>query len=337
MPGHRDPPSPAGRRRIGPRSQRPGVALPGSLPPDQGWPPARTKPLRGQVALVAGATRGAGRAIAVSLALAGAVVYVTGRSRRGQLATPGRPETIDETAQIIRQARGRAIPVRVDHTDESQVRRLFQRVRREQKGRLDILVNDIWGGEELTEWGTPPWKMSWPMGRALLERAVFTHLVTARHGLPLMVARRRGVLFEVTDGDHSYYRGSLYYDLVKTSVIRIALALHEEFDEARLRGLSAIAVTPGFLRSEFMLDQFGVSEENWRDGLARAPPHFRFSETPYFLARGVVALSADPGRRRFSGRAVGSWTLARRYGFTDRDGSRPDWGRVFRRENLGRN
>jgi len=323
------------RHRRGPRSRSGGAAPPVSLPPEQAWSPARTKPLRGQVAVVAGGTRGAGRAIAVSLALAGAVVYVTGRSRRGRPATPGRPETIDETAQLILRAGGRAIPVGVDHTDESQVRRLFQRVRREQRGRLDILVNDIWGGEELTEWGTPPWKMSWPKGRALLERAVFTHLITARHGLPLMVARRRGVLFEVTDGDHPYYRGSLYYDLVKTAVIRITLALREEFTEAKLPRLSAIAVTPGFLRSEFMLEQFGVSEENWRDGLASAPPHFRFSETPYFLARGVVALAADPERGRFSGHALGSWTLAKRYGFTDRDGTRPNWGRVFRREILG--
>ena len=266
----------------------------------------------------------------MSLGLAGALVYVTGRSRTGRPATRGRPETIDQTAEMIQGFGGRAVAVGVDHTDEGQVRRLFARVAREQGGRLDILVNDIWGGEELTEWGTPPWEMSWPRGRAMLERAVFSHLITARHGLPLMVARRRGVLFEVTDGDHHLYRGSLYYDLVKSAVIRLALAFHEEFDEARLRRMSAIAVTPGFLRSEFMLDQFGVSEANWRDGLGRAPADFRFSETPYFLARGVVALAADAGRRRFSGRVVGSWTLAKRYRFTDRDGTRPDWGRVSR-------
>jgi NAD(P)-dependent dehydrogenase (short-subunit alcohol dehydrogenase family) len=309
---------------------------PVSQPPDQGWTPATTKPLRGQVAVVAGGTRGAGRAIAVSLGLAGAWVYVTGRSRRGHPATPGRPETIDQTAEMIRGFGGRAVAVRVDHTDERQVRRLFARVRREQRGRLDILVNDIWGGEELTEWGKPPWAMSWARGRALLERAVFTHLITARHGLPLMVARKRGVLFEVTDGAHQLYRGSLYYDLVKSTVIRLALAFHEEFEEAHLGRMSAIAVTPGFLRSEFMLDQFGVEEATWRDGLARAPPHFRFSETPYFLARGVVALAADPRRHRYSGKVVGSWSLAKEYKFTDRDGTRPDWGRVFREEIVGK-
>jgi NAD(P)-dependent dehydrogenase (short-subunit alcohol dehydrogenase family) len=300
-----------------------------SRSPDLGWVLAKTKPLRGQVALVAGGTRGAGRAIAVSLGLAGAIVYVTGRSSKGHAATPGRPETIDETAEMIREFGGRAIPIRVDHSHEGQVRRLFERVRREQRGRLDILVNDIWGGEELTEWGKPPWRMSWSLGRAMLERAIFTHLITVRRGLPLMVKRKRGVVFEVTDGDHQFYRGSLYYDLAKVSVIRIALALHEEFEEAKLPRMSAIAVTPGFLRSEFMLDQFRVKEENWRQGISRASPHFRYSETPYFLARGVAALAADPLRHRFSGKVVGSWTLAREYDFTDRDGTRPNWGKIF--------
>lgn len=304
-------------------------ASPVSGPPNVGWRPAKTRPLSGQVAVVAGGSRGAGRAIAVSLGLAGARVYVTGRSSRGHPATPGRPETIDETARMIRDAGGVASAIRVDHTDESQVRRLFDRVRREQRGQLDILVNDIWGGEELTEWGKPPWKMSWPRGRALLERAVFTHLITARYGVPLMVRRKKGIVFEVTDGDHQYYRGSFYYDLVKVTVIRIALALHEEFDEAGLRRMSAVAVTPGFLRSEFMLDQFGLKEDNWREGISEAPPHFRYSETPYYLARGVVAVAADPRHRRFSGKVVGSWTLAREYGFTDRDGTRPNWGKVF--------
>ncbi len=279
--------------------------------------------------MVAGATRGAGRAIAVSLALAGAFVYATGRSVRGRPATPGRTETIDQTAALARRLGGKAVAVRVDHTVEPEVRRLFERVRREQDGRLDILVNDIWGGEELTEWSKPPWTMSWPLGRTMIERGLFSHLLTARYGVPLLVARKRGVVFEVTDGAHDLYRGSLYYDLVKTSVIRLARALHEEFGAAKLARLHAIAVTPGFLRSEFMLDQFGVSEETWRDHLARAPPHFRYSETPYYLARGIVALAADAHRSAFSGKVVGSWTLARRYRFTDRDGTRPDWGKVW--------
>jgi len=301
---------------------------PVSRPPNIDWAPARSKPLRGQVAVVAGGTRGAGRAIAVSLGLAGATVYVTGRSVPGRPATKGRPETIQETSQIIRDFGGKAIAVRVDHTEEAQVRRLFERVQREQDGRLDILVNDIWGGEELTEWGKPPWEMSWKRGRTMLERAIFTHIITSRYGVPLMVRRKRGIVFEVTDGDHQLYRGSFYYDLVKVSVIRMALALHEEFEEAKLRKLSAIAVTPGFLRSEFMLDQFGVREENWRDGISKAR-HFFASETPYYLARGVVALAADPQVHKKSGKALGSWDLAREYGFTDRDGTQPNWGKIF--------
>jgi NAD(P)-dependent dehydrogenase (short-subunit alcohol dehydrogenase family) len=308
---------------------------PTSGPPNEGWAPALSHPLRGQVAVVAGGTRGAGRAIAVSMGIAGATVYVTGRSSRGHPATPGRTETIDETAGMIRRWGGKAIPVRVDHTDERQVERLFHRIRREQEGRLDILVNDIWGGEDLVEWGKPPWEMSWKNGRTLLERAVFTHIITARHAVPLMVRRKRGVVFEVTDGAHLDYRGSFYYDLVKVSVIRIARAFHEEFEEAHLRRMSAIAVTPGFLRSEYMLDKFGVTEENWREGIPNAGRHFRYSETPYYLGRGMVALSADRNRGRFSGKVVGSWTLAREYGFTDRDGTQPDWGRVFEKESSG--
>jgi NAD(P)-dependent dehydrogenase (short-subunit alcohol dehydrogenase family) len=264
----------------------------------------------------------------VSLGIAGATVYVTGRSTKNHPATRGRPETIEETAEMIRRFGGTASALRVDHTDEGQVRRLFDRVRREQRGRLDVLVNDIWGGEELTEWGKPPWEMSWKKGRTMLERAVFTHLLNCRYGVPLLVARRRGLVIEVTDGDHLEYRGSFYYDLVKTSVIRISLALSEEFEEAHLPRISAVTVTPGFLRSEFMLDQFGVREENWRDAIPKAR-HFYASETPYYLGRGVASLAADPKVHRRSGKVVGSWDLAREYGFTDLDGTRPDWGRVF--------
>ena len=301
---------------------------PPSRPPNEGWPPAERKPLRGQVALVAGATRGAGRAIAVSLGLAGATVYVTGRSTRGHPATPGRPETIDETAEIVRHYGGRAWAVRVDHTVEGEVRRLVRRIARREHGRLDLLVNDIWGGEELTEWGKPPWTMAYRLGRTMLERAVFSHILTNRYAVPLMVARKRGVVFEITDGDHLDYRGSLFYDLVKSTVIRLALAYHEEFEEANLRHLSAIAVTPGFLRSEFMLDQFGVTEENWRDAAAKVR-RFEFSETPYFLGRAIVALAADPRVHTKSGKVFGSWTLAKEYRFTDRNGTRPDWGKAF--------
>ncbi|HTW76663.1 MAG TPA: SDR family oxidoreductase [Thermoplasmata archaeon] len=286
--------------------------------------------MRGRVVLVAGATRGAGRAIAVSLGLAGAKVYATGRSVRGRPATPGRSETIEETAEMIRGYGGTAVAVRVDHTVPDEVRRLSARLRRAEGGRLDVLVNDIWGGEELTEWGLPPWRMSWDRGRTMIERAVFSHIITSRYLVPLMVARRRGLVVEVTDGAHSGYRGSFYYDLVKTTVIRLATAYAAEFDEARLSRISAVAVTPGFLRSEFMLDQFGVREENWRDAIGKAR-HFEASETPYLLGRGVVALAADPQVHKKSGRVLGSWTLAREYGFTDRDGTRPNWGAVFAR------
>lgn len=301
------------------------------------WSPGATKPLRGQVAVVAGATRGAGRAIAVCLGAAGATVYVTGRSTTGRPATPGRPETINETAEIIRRSGGTAIAVRVDHTEEDQVRALFSRVRREHGGRLDILVNDVWGGEALTEWGKPPWEMSLEKGRRLLRQAVYSHIVTSRYGVPLMVRRRKGWVFEITDGDHDHYRGSLFYDLVKTGVIRLARDLAEEFREAGLRRLSAMAVTPGFLRSEYMLDLFGLTEENWRTGVGRPDvtgKHWFASETPYLLGRSIVALAADPEARRNSGKVVGSWDVARRYGFTDVDGTQPNWGKVFRTQIL---
>ena len=302
---------------------------PVSRPPDQDWAPAVEKPLRGRVALVAGATRGAGRAIAVSLALAGATVYASGRSVRGHPATPGRPETIDETADIIRSYGGRAYAVRTDHTIEAEVRRLLRGIVRREHGRLDILENDIWGGEELTEWGQPPWTMSYRLGRTMLERAVFSHILTSRYAVPLMVKRKRGIVVEITDGDHLDYRGSFFYDLVKSTVIRLALAYHEEFEEAKLPRLSAVAVTPGFLRSEYMLDQFGVTEENWRDAAAKVR-RFAASETPYFLGRAIVALAADPKVHAKSGKVFGSWTLAKEYKFNDRNGTRPDWGKAFR-------
>jgi len=292
------------------------------------WELARRRPLRGQVALVAGGTRGAGRAIAVCLGAAGATVYVTGRSIRGSPATPGRHETIEETAAMVRAFQTPAFAVRVDHEKEAEVRRLFERVRREQHGRLDILVNDIWGGETLTEWGVPPWKLSWSKGKEMLERAVFTHILTNRYGVPLLVRRRRGLVVEVTDGTHFRYRGSLFYDLVKTNVIRLAYDLSEEFREAHLRRLTALAVTPGFLRSEYILDQFAVTEANWRDAIPKAP-HFYASETPYFLGKAVASLAADSKVHSKSGQALGSWEIAREYGFTDLDGSRPDWGKVM--------
>jgi NAD(P)-dependent dehydrogenase (short-subunit alcohol dehydrogenase family) len=307
----------------------------GPIPPPDlaGWDLAVRRPLRGHVAVVAGATRGAGRAIAIALGVAGATVYATGRSVPGRPATPGRPETIVGTTKMIQRLGGTATPVRVDHTREAEVRALFRRIAREQNGRLDILVNDIWGGEELVEWGKPPWELSWEKGRTLLERGIHSHILTSRYGVPLLVRRRRGLVIEVTDGDHQRYRGSLFYDLVKTTVIRLALALHEEFREAKLPRLTAMAVTPGFLRSEYMLDQFGVTESSWREG-GRGHGHWLDSETPYFLGKAVASLAADSHVHRRSGTVVGTWTLARAYRFRDLDGSRPDWGRVFYHEIL---
>ncbi|MDE1821823.1 MAG: SDR family NAD(P)-dependent oxidoreductase [Euryarchaeota archaeon] len=293
----------------------------------------RNRPLKGSVAVVAGATRGAGRGIAVSLGEAGATVYCTGRSTRGHPATPGRRETIEETAQLVTQAGGRGIAVRVDHTRPEMVRRLFGRVRREQHGRLDLLVNDVWGGDALTTWGKFPWELGISQGLLMLERGIHSHIITSRYALPLMVRRKKGLVVEITDGDHFRYRGNLFYDLVKVSVMRLAYGLSKEFEEAGLRKMTSVAVTPGFLRSETILEWMGVKEENWREG-ARKDPHFIASETPSYIGRAIAALAADPRVHRWSGRTLATWNLSREYGFTDVDGSRPDWGTYFRRKIL---
>ena len=286
------------------------------------------------VALVAGATRGAGRGIARMLGAAGATVYCTGRSTRAQ-ARPAeprdgafdlarRPETIEETAELVTAEGGLGIAVRVDHTVEEEVRALCERIQAEQ-GRLDLLVNDVWGGDELTVWGKPFWELSVEQGWLMQQRAVLSHIITARHAAPLMVARRSGLIVEITDGDTPSYRGNLFYDLAKTSAIRLAFSMAEEL---RPFGVTALALTPGFLRSEAMLEHFGVTEQNWREG-ARKEPHFIASETPCFVGRAVAALAADPQVARKSGGAFSSWGLAREYGFRDIDGSQPDWGAYF--------
>jgi NAD(P)-dependent dehydrogenase (short-subunit alcohol dehydrogenase family) len=232
---------------------------------------------------------------------------------------------------MIRALGGTGIAIRVDHSHEAEVKALFERLRREQKGRLDILVNDIWGGEELTEWGKPPWELSWRKGREMLERGIFTHILTSRYGVPLMVRRKQGLVVEITDGAHQFYRGSLFYDLVKSSVIRLALGLHEEFEEVKLPRLSAVAVTPGFLRSEFMLDQFGVTEANWREG-GKGHRHWPASESPYYLGKAIASLGADPAVHQRSGKVFGTWDLSRAYHFDDLDGTHPDWGKIFESE-----
>jgi NAD(P)-dependent dehydrogenase (short-subunit alcohol dehydrogenase family) len=285
-----------------------------------------TPDLRGRVAVVAGATRGAGRAIAIELGAAGATVYATGRSTRAGPSEMDRPETIEETAELVEAAGGKGTAVRVDHTHAEEVAALAERLRAEQDGRLDLLVNDIWGGDRLTEW-VPFWEHSLENGIRMQQLAVHTHLITSWHLVPLMVERGSGLVVEVTDGDSERYRGSLFYDLAKASAIRIAKGQAEDLRE---RGVAALAVTPGFLRSEAVLDHFGVREENWRDAITR-DPHFAASETPHFLGRGIAALAADPRVMDRSGEVLTSWGLAREYDFDDVDGARPDWGEHFRR------
>ncbi|MFD7583350.1 SDR family oxidoreductase [Kitasatospora sp. NPDC059817] len=284
--------------------------------------------LDGRIALVAGATRGAGRGIAVELGAAGATVYVTGRSTREQRSEYDRPETIEDTADLVTAAGGRGIAVPTDHLVPSQVAALVQRIDAEQ-GRLDVLVNDIWGGENLFGWNVPVWEHDLDDGLRLLRLAVETHAVTSHHALPLLLRRPGGLVVEMTDGTAEYnrdtYRNSFFYDLAKASVLRMAFALGHELGP---RGATALALTPGWMRSEIMLEHFGVTEENWRDALAREP-HFGISESPYFVGRAVAALAADPEVSRWNGGSVSSGQLSLEYGFTDRDGSRPDCWRYL--------
>ncbi|GED16039.1 SDR family oxidoreductase [Aneurinibacillus migulanus] len=281
------------------------------------------KSLQGKVAVVAGATRGVGRGIAVMLGEAGATVYCTGRSVRGNLSDMGRSETIEETADMVSHRGGVGIPVRVDHTIENEIKALFERVQKEQNGCLDILVNDVWGGDSLTEWETPFLKHSLSNGLLMQERAVHSHIMTSHYGAPLMVARNKGLIVEITDGFDYRYRGNLYYSLAKISTIHLAAAMAEDL---RPYGVTAISVTPGFLRSEAMLDHFGVTEENWQDAV-KIDPHYIESETPFFIGQGIAALAADPHVSEKSGEVLTSWDLSDEYGFTDIDERRPHWGR----------
>ena len=280
-----------------------------------------SQPLAGRIAIVAGGTRGGGRGIAVALGAAGAAVYVTGRSTAAGRSDLGRPETIEETAAMVTRAGGHGIPVRTDHSRPGEVRALAARVAGEQDGRLDILVNSVWGGDPLTDWEHPLWEQDLETGLRLVRQAVETHVITSRFLLPLMVARGSGLVVEVTDGNTARYRGSFFYDLAKSAVIRLAVA---QAAELRPHGVAAVAITPGFLRSEAVLEHFGVTEAGWRDGAAR-DPHFAHSETPAYLGRAVAALAADPAVMARTGRALATWSLSREYGFTDTDGSRPDW------------
>lgn len=281
--------------------------------------------LRGMIAVVAGATRGAGRGIAVSLGEAGATVYATGRSVRGKPATGSRPETIEETAELVTARGGVGIAVRVDHTVADEVKDLFERVKREQDGRLDLLVNDVWGGDELTNWQQPFWEHSLHDGLLMQERAVWSHIITSHYGGPLMVERKRGLIIEITDGHTYSYRGNLFYSLAKVSAIHLAEAMAADL---RPHHVTALALTPGFLRSEAMLDHFGVTEANWQEA-ARQDPHFIASETPFYVGRAVASLAADPNLTEKAGKALTSWDLADAYGFDDVDGRHPHWGRHY--------
>jgi NAD(P)-dependent dehydrogenase (short-subunit alcohol dehydrogenase family) len=286
-------------------------------------------PLAGRVALVAGATRGAGRGIAIELGAAGATVYCTGRTTRTQRSEYDRPETIEETAEAVTEAGGHGIAVQVDHLVPEQVQALTARIDAGH-GRLDMLINDIWGGELLIEWNVPVWQHSLDKGLRMLRLGIETHLITSHFALRLLIRQPGGLVVEMTDGTAEYnqanYRLSIFYDLVKTSVQRMAWSLGREL---ATHGSTAVALTPGWLRSEMMLGHYGVAEDNWRDATA-VQPHFVISESPRYVGRAVAALAADPEHGRWNGRSVSSGELARVYGFRDLDGSQPDCWRYMR-------
>ncbi|MEU8823709.1 SDR family oxidoreductase [Streptomyces sp. NPDC048636] len=285
--------------------------------------------LAGRIALVAGATRGAGRAMAVELGAAGATVYATGRTTRERVSEVGRAtETIEETAELVTAAGGEGIAVPTDHLEPEQVKALIERIDRE-RGRLDILVNDVWGGEALIEFDKKTWETNLTSGLRMLRLGIETHLITLYYALPLLVRNPGGLVVEITDGDEEFnrtYRVNLFFDITKNAPIRTAFALAQELKEF---DATAVCLSPGFLRSEQMLDHFGVAEENWRDAVEKEP-HFAIAETPHFVGRAVAALAADPDRARWNGKSVFSGELAKVYGFTDLDGSRPDGVGYFR-------
>lgn len=292
--------------------------------------------LEGKVALVAGATRGAGRGIARELGAAGAIVYCTGRSTKQQRSEMNRPETIEETAELIERDGGRAIPMQVDHLDPLQVEQLVARIQKDQ-GRLDVLVNDIWGGDHFIQWNVPVWEHSLENGLRMLRLAIDTHIITNRFALPLLIKNKGGLVVEVTDGiaeyNNDHYRVSLFYDLAKTSVVRMAWSLAQEL---KPHDCTALALSPGWLRSEQMLDNYHVTEENWRDA-AKIQPHFIITETPRYVGRAVAHLAADPNVSRWNAQSLSSGQLAKIYGFTDVDGSQPDaWRYVVEVQDAGK-
>ena len=296
----------------------------------------KTMTLEGKVALVAGATRGAGRGIARELGAAGAIVYCTGRTTKQQRSEMNRAETIEETAELIEREGGRAIPVQVDHLEPSQVEALVARIEKEH-GRLDVLVNDIWGGDHFIQWNIPVWEHSLENGLRMLRLAIDTHIITNHYALRLLIKNKGGLVVEVTDGTSEYnddhYRVSLFYDLAKTSVVRMAWSLAQEL---KPHECTALALSPGWLRSEQMLDNYGVTEENWRDA-TKIQPHFVITETPRYVGRAVAHLAADPNVARWNGQSLSSGQLAKIYNFTDVDGSQPDaWRYVVEVQDPGK-
>lgn len=294
-----------------------------------------SKPLDGKVALVAGGTRAAGRGTAIALGEAGATVYVTGRTTRTQQSEMQRPETIEETAEQVERAGGHGIPVQVDHLEQDQVRELIARIEREQ-GALHILVNDIFGLTTM-EWDKTVWESSLDVGLRTFRLAVETHAITSHFALPLLIKQPGGLVIEMTDGTDEYnatnYRVSFFYDLAKAAVNRMAFSLAHEL---KSHGGTALSLTPGWLRSEAMLEGFGVTEENWRDATEKIP-HFAISESPLYVGRAVAALAADPEVARWNQQSLSSGQLAQVYGFTDADGSQPDaWRYIVEVQDAGK-
>ncbi|MEU3272263.1 SDR family oxidoreductase [Saccharomonospora sp. NPDC006951] len=287
-----------------------------------------SKPLSGRVAVVTGATRGCGRAIAVELGGAGATVFVTGRTTREHGSPMGRAETIEDTAELVSKAGGRGIPVRCDFTSVADVDALRARIEAETDGGIDLLVDDVWGGDPFVEFGTDYWESDLDKALTVVHNGIDTHLIALHRLLPLVVRKPGGLVIEVTDNDNDDYVGAgIPYYLVKCGIRALGRALGAELGS---NGCTGLAVTPGFIRSEAMLDHFGVTEDNWRDAINEERPEFAISETPHYLARGVVALATDPDVERFAGKTLASWSLMHTYGFTDIDGSRPDFGKYFR-------
>jgi NAD(P)-dependent dehydrogenase (short-subunit alcohol dehydrogenase family) len=279
------------------------------------------EPLDGHVAIVAGATRGAGRGVARALGEAGALVYCTGRSVPGQPSPYARPETINETAAMIEAAGGKAMAVRVDHTREVEVEALFARVERDH-GRLDIVVDSVAGEDPMmSQWGSS-WDVDLTNAEAILRQALLSRIITAKHATRAMIRHRRGLIVEITENDGLMGSGNVVVQLAKLAHRGLAVILATEL---KAHNVAALAITPGFLRSEQMLEHFGVTEANWRDAGAK-DPNFLESESPLFVGRAVVALATDPKLMSRSGQLFSSWEVGREFGLKDEDGRRPDWG-----------